>query len=418
MQESADFISGAAWALPFAGLLASFALGPLVWPHRWHRWEGRVAAGWALALALPLAVARGPEAAWTAIWQEVLGTYLPFASLLLALYAAGGGVLIRGVCRATPAGNTAFLALGTLVSGLIGTVAASMLLIHPMLAANAHRRRRFHLVLGFIILVANAGGALTPLGPPLYLGFLAGDGFFWPLLHLGPAVALLAGIVLGGVYATERYLARGEAPPPPRAPLRLRGAGNLALIGAVVGAVFAEGAFPGNRLALAGATIPAAQLAGAGFCLIVAAVSAEVTPRAIRAGNDFAWAPMVETAGFFLALFVTLVPVAPMLAGAGGRLGPQGLFWLTGALSAMLDNAPSYLMARGLADGTPGALAALSAGAVFFGGLTYLGNAPNLMLRAVAAHRGVRMPGFLAYAAIACAVLGPVLALLALVWVG
>ena len=426
------------WCLPFAGLLASFALGPLLAPRSWHRWEAPIAGFWAVALLAPLAATIGPGAALAAAWRDMLGTTLPFLALLLALYAAGGGVLLRGGFRGTPAGNTAFLALGTLAAGVMGTTAAAMVLIHPLLAANAHRKRKFHLVLGFILLVANAGGALSPLGPPLYLGFLRGVGFFWPLRHLGPPLALLAGLVLAIVFLWDRHLARAEAPTPPRAPFRLRGGWNLALIALIAATVFLEGVWPGGRIAVAGATIPAAQFAGIGVCLGAAALSAGLTPRAVRRGNDFSWRPMAEVAWFFLALFVTLMPIGPMLAagaagplgpaialasGGDGRPGPGALFWLTGGLSALLDNAPSYLMAWGLAGIGPGgagarALAALSAGAVFFGGLTYLGNAPNLVVRAIAAHRGVRMPGFLAYAALAALVLGPALVLLAVVWVG
>lgn len=451
MQPSTLVFPGLVWALPFAGLVASFALGPLLAPRWWHRWENRVAGAWTLALLGPLLIAAGPEAGLISVWRALLGTYLPFVSLLLALYAAGGGVLIRGGFRGTPAGNTAFLALGTLAAGVMGTTAAAMVLIHPLLAANAHRRRKFHLVLGFIVLVANAGGALSPLGPPLYLGFLRGVGFFWPLRVLGPPLALLAGFVLGVVFLLDRQFARTEPPAPPRVPLRLRGAWNLALIGLVAATVFAEGVAPrgmipggmiaGGAVSIGGARIPLARFAGIGVCLGVSVLSAAFTPRAVRRGNDFSWRPMAEVAWFFLALFVTLIPLGPMLAagpagplrgmitlasGGDGRPGAPALFWLTGGLSAVLDNAPSYLMAWGLAgvdaariDGAGGgrALSALSAGAVFFGGLTYLGNAPNLVVRAIAAHRGVRMPGFLAYAGLACLLLGPPLVLLAVVWV-
>ena len=401
------------WALPFAGLVASFALVPLAAPRWWHRHESHVALGWALALLGPRALVLGPQDAALEAWRLILADYLPFIALIAALYAAGGGVLIRGLSRGTPAGNVVVLALGTLTAGLVGTAAASLLLIHPLLRANAHRRRRFHLVLGFILLVANAGGALSPLGPPLFLGFLRGVPFFWPLRRLGPAVALVAAMVLGWVWAVDRVLAHSESPAPPRARFRLRGAGNLVLAVGLALSVVAEGWWPGPTLRMAGATIPAGQFAGVGACLMALAASAAFTPAAVRRANDFSWRPMADVAWFFLALFVTLGPIAALLTARA--VPPGALFWLTGGLSAVLDNAPSYLLGWHLAGGMSGGagLASVSAGAVFFGGLTYLGNAPNLVVRAVAAHGGVRMPGFLAYAAWAALGLGPALLLLA-----
>ncbi len=401
------------WALPFAGLVASFALAPLLAPRWWHRHESHVSLGWALALLAPRAVALGPLHALLEAWRLILADYLPFIALMAALYAAGGGVLIRGLTRGTPAGNVTLLALGTLAAGLMGTAAASLLLIHPLLRANAHRRRRFHLVLGFILLVANAGGGLSPLGPPLFLGFLRGVPFFWPLQRRGPPGARGPARGLGGGGVVERLLARGEPPAPPRARFRLRGTGNLVLAVGLALSVVAEGWRPGPLLRVAGATIPAGQFAGVGACLLALAASAAFTPAAVRRANDFSWRPMAEVAWFFLALFVTLGPVGALLTARAAP--PEALFWLTGGLSAVLDNAPSYLLGWRLAGGLPGSagLAAVAAGAVFFGGLTYLGNAPNLVVRAVAAHGGVRMPGFLAYAAWAALALGPALLLLA-----
>ncbi|MBW4092381.1 MAG: sodium:proton antiporter [Proteobacteria bacterium] len=432
---------GLVWALPFLGLLLSFALLPMLLPRWWHRRQTWVTLGWSLALLLPQAAIAGPAATAAAAWQDILGSYLPFVTLLLALYAAGGGVLVRGGFRGTPGGNTALMAVGTVAAGIMGTIGAAMVLIHPLLRANAHRQRKLHLVLVFIVLVANAGGALSPLGPPLYLGFLRGVPFFWPLLRLGPAVALMSGLVLGGFWLLDRRLARAEPlPAPPRERFRLRGAGNLVLILLVAVTVFAEGMFDAGTLRLAGATIPLARFAAIGVCIAVTALSAATTPGAVHEGNDFSWAPMAEVAWFFLALFLTMAPVLRMLAAGpagpfapvlalatdpAGQPRPAVLFWLTGALSAVLDNAPSYLMAWGLggvrpaalAGGSGRALAAISGGATLFGGLTYLGNAPNLMVRAIAAHRGVRMPGFLTYAACASAVVLPLLLLLTAVWV-
>jgi Na+/H+ antiporter NhaD/arsenite permease-like protein len=429
-----------AWGIPFAGLLASMAVLPIVAPRFWHRRMGVVAFAWGAVLLAQQVWASGPGAAVAAGWHALLVDYLPFIALLVALYTAGGGVLLRGGFAGTPLGNTAMLALGMALGVAMGTTGASMVLIHPLLRANAHRRRKVHLVLFLIVLVANASGALTPLGnPPLYLGLLHGVPFFWPARHLLAPLLLVAGALLVAFYLIDRHLAARE----PRAPVperfRVRGSGNMALILLVILVVLVQGFMPPTVVVLLGQPIAVAQLGGVAALLGVAAVSAAYTPRAIRQANDFTWHPMAEVAMLFAAIFVTIGPVVAMLqAGLGGplapllRLGQDGsgqpwplaYFWLTGILSAFLDNAPAYLVFFELAGirpaSLPGAdgvtLAAISAGAVFFGGLTYIGNAPNMMLRAIAAHRGVRMPGFFGFLLLASVLLLPVLALVSLLF--
>ncbi len=195
MQPTQDIL----WGVPFAGLLLSVALFPVVAPRFWQRRMAAVAFGWIVVLLVQEAVVTGPRVTAVTAWRAMLDEYLPFVTLLLGLYTAGGGILLRGGLRGTPAGNTALLALATLLGGVMGTIGASMVLIHPLLRANAHRNRKVHLVVFFIVLAGNAGGALSPLGPPLYIGFLEGVPFFWPLLHLGLPCLLLAGLELGAV---------------------------------------------------------------------------------------------------------------------------------------------------------------------------------------------------------------------------
>ncbi|MGH7152755.1 MAG: sodium:proton antiporter, partial [Acetobacteraceae bacterium] len=308
-------------------------------------------------------------------------------------------------------------------------------LIHPLIAANAHRTRKGHLVLFFIILVGNAGGALTPIGnPPLYMGFLEGVPFFWPLRHLGPPLAILAALLLALFHAVDRRLARREPAAPSREPLHVRGWHNAALIVIVVATVLLQARI-GGTLTLAGQSVPTGRVAAVLVFLAVTGVSILTTPRAVHRGNDFSWHPMAEVALLFAAILITIAPVLRMLeAGRAGPFAPvlallqdgQGrplpgaFFWLTGLLSAFLDNAQTYLVFLGLAEIRPDALhvapsvvlQAVSAGAVFFGALTYIGNAPNMMVRAIAAHRGVRMPGFFAFTAIAGEVLLPLFAVL------
>lgn len=430
---------GLPWAAPFLGVLLSIALLPMLAPRFWHRRMAWVAGFWVAALLVPEAASVGLGAAGKEAAHAVLIEYLPFVTLLLALYTAAGGVLVRGLISGTPAGNTGLLAGGTLLAGVMGTTGASMVLIHPLLRANAHRDRKMHLVLFFTVLVANAGGALSPLGdPPLYLGYLHGVPFFWPIRHLGPPLAVLAAMLLPLFYAIDRWLARREPSPPPRERLHVRGWHNVGLIVVILGMVLAQERI-GGTLTLAGQAVPTAQVIATLVFLAVTCASVLTTPRAVHQGNDFSWHPMIEVALLFVAIFITIGPALRMLeAGLSGPFAPVlalledsqghrlpiGFFWLTGALSAFLDNAPTYLVFFGLADVRPemlnGArnvlLEALSAGAVFFGGLTYIGNAPNMMVRGIAAHRGVRMPGFLGFLAMSAALLLPAFAVLTAVF--
>lgn len=416
------------------------ALFPIMAPRFWHRRMGFVAVAWSAALLAQQALAGGHGAAAAAAWRALLVDYLPFISLLLALYTTGGGVLLRGGPGGTPIGNTAMLTLGMAMGVVMGTTGASMVLIHPLLRANAHRRRKVHLVLFLIVLVANASGALTPLGnPPLYLGLLHGVPFFWPARHLVVPLAVVTGGLLACFYLIDRHLAAREPPPPQPERFRVRGWGNVALILLVVIVVLAEGYVPATSLVLLGQPVAVALLGSVGLLLAVTLVSIAITPRSIHQANDFTWHPMAEVAMLFAAIFITIGPVVAMLeAGLDGPLAPLlqfsrdgdgdpwplAFFWLTGILSAFLDNAPTYLVFFKLADIRPDALSgsqgvtltAISAGAVFFGGLTYIGNAPNMMLRAIAAHRGVRMPGFFGFTALASALLLPVLALVGFVF--
>lgn len=426
--------------LPFLGILLSIALLPMVAPRLWHRRMGAIAAFWSLALLLPLAMSAGLAEAMAAAWHAVLIEYLPFLLLLLALFATGGGILVRGGPSGRPASNTGLLALGMLLAGLMGTTGAAMVLIHPLLRANAYRRRKVHLVVFFTILVANAGGATTPLGdPPLYLGFLHGVPFEWPARHLTPPLLLLSVPLLLIFYVLDHLLSRDDSEPSEVEPLRLRGWLNVVLLLLVVATVVAQGLWRPGRVSLLGQPIGVERLVGMAIMLAVAMASVAWTPRAVRQANMFTWAPLAEVAKLFIAIFITIGPVMTILAaglegplgpllrftqGADGQDLPYAYFWLSGVLSAFLDNAPTYLVFFELAGGDPTVLTgplnhvlkAVSAGAVFFGALTYIGNAPNMMVRSIASHRGVHMPGFFAFTAWTTALLLPLFVVLTLVF--
>jgi Na+/H+ antiporter NhaD/arsenite permease-like protein len=283
----------------------------------------------------------------------------------------------------------------------------------------------------FILLVANAGGATTPLGdPPLYIGFLRGVPFQWPLINLFEPLLWIAVPLLIIFYFVDRRMARSDPPAPPAKPLQLIGWPNVALVGCVVVTVLAQGVLRLPEIDLFGQQIGVERLAGIVVFLIIAVVSVRVTPAGVREANDFSWHPILEVAILFAAIFITITPVGTALhAGFDGPMAPllqmtlnsQGApepwayFWLTGILSAYLDNAPTYLVFFQLAEIDPDnlvglsstVLIAISAGAVFFGALTYIGNAPNMMVRAIATQRGVKMPGFFPYTAMAGALLLP-----------
>ena len=434
-----------AWGLPFAGLLLSIALLPLVAGHIWHLHYGKIAAAWAAALVLPFALAFGIGPTLVEVRHILLQDYLPFMALLLALYTTGGGVLLRGRLVGTPAVNTALLAAGTLAASVMGTTGASIVFLPPLLRANAFRRRKVHSFVFFIFLVSNIGGALTPLGdPPLYLGFLKGVGFFWTMQHLAAEFLVCAVLLLGLYWLLDRLAWAKEKPVPPalregEAGLHIRGRRNLALLGAVLGVVLLQGVWQPGPVDLLGEKVGLERLLAVAAFLAITVVSFRVTPIALREENGFGWGAMVEVAKLFAAIFTCMAPLLAILragrdgaaAGlvalttdAGGAPVPAAYFWLSGILSSFLDNAPTYLVFFNLAGGDaarlmgPDAavLAAISCGAVFMGANSYIGNAPNFMVKAMAERAGVRMPGFFGYCLWAAAVLWPLFALITLVF--
>ncbi|MBV8035211.1 sodium:proton antiporter [Roseateles sp.] len=431
---------GLAWAAPFAGLLLSIAVLPLATPALWHHHFGKIAAAWTLALLLPFTLAFGAAATGGVLVHTLVEEYLPFTILLCALYTTAGGIFIRGNLRGSPALNAGLMALGALLASFMGTTGACMLLIRPLIRANDNRRHNAHVVVFFIFIVGNVGGALTPLGdPPLFLGFLQGVGFFWTLGQLLPETLFLVGALLAVFWAIDAWLYRREGvtrpdPTPDTAALGLEGAINLLPLAVAVGLVLMSGYWkPGIVFDLWGTPLPLQALARDLGLVAVTAWSLWITPAGVRGKNRFSWAPMREVAKLFIAIFLTMVPVMAMLkagpAGvfapvAGSLDSPWAYFWLTGGLSSVLDNAPTYLAFFNLAGGDAqrlmgeGAamLAAISGGAVFMGAMTYIGNAPNFMVKAIAEERGVKMPSFGGYLLWSCAVLLPLLFVMAWIW--
>ena len=429
------------WALPFVGVLVSIALGPLLFPKIWRRHSGKISAGWAALTIGSIALAFGAPAALAAFVHAMLGDYLSFILLLFALYTTAGGILVTGTLRGAPLTNAATLALGALMASVVGTTGAAMILIRPLLRANADRTHNAHVVVFFIILVGNVGGALSPLGdPPLFAGFLRGVDFFWPVRNLWEQTALVAVLLLGAFFAFDwwRYREDARKPRPASEPIGVHGAINFLFLALIIASILVSAEWkPGVSFDVYGTKVELQNLVRDASLAIIAALSLWTTPDTHRRANDFTWEPIVEVAKLFAGIFIAIVPVMTMLqAGRNGAFwwllsavsardgSPHEVayFWLTGLLSALLDNVPTYLVffelaggdARELTGPLAGTLASISMGAVYMGALTYIGNAPNYMVYAIAQQHGVRMPNFFAYMLWAGAALVPLFALLTL----
>jgi len=438
---------GIGWGIPFVGMLLSIALLPLVALRIWHHHYGKIAVGWAALTLLPLAAMHGPAAALDLAAHTLLLEFLPFIIFIGTLYVVAGGIHVRGNLHGSPGLNTGILAIGAVLASLMGTTGAAMLLIRPLIRANDNRFYRVHTIVFFVFIVANIGGSLTPLGdPPLFLGFLKGVSFFWTLEHMLAPMLFALVILLLLFFVIDSWLYRKDLErglkrdPTPDSPLHIEGVANFGLLLLVIGAVLMSGlARTGIEVQVLGQHLVLEGLMRDAALVVIAAVSMAVTKKSTRKANHFGWAPIEEVAKLFLGIFLTMAPVLLMLkSGTDGAFAPlvrlvtdeagQPLnamyFWLAGALSSFLDNAPTYLVFFNLAGGDPQelmttlapTLLAISAGAVFMGANTYIGNAPNFMVKAIAEERGIRMPGFFGYMLWSGAILLPIFAAMTFVF--
>ena len=434
------------WAIfPFLAYLLLIALVPIVFGRFWGSNRNKVIV--ALVVSSPVLVHLLAAPHGGALLGRTTCDYLSFMALLAALFTISGGICLHGALVGSPVSNTAFLAVGAFLGSVVGTTGASVLLIRPLLRANARRASSTHVVVFFIFIVSNGAGLLTPLGdPPLFLGFLRGVPFTWTF-RLFPQWALVNGALLTIFAAIDSFqLARERRRIAPRrattpahasldttGPLRVEGGLNLLWLAGMVGFVFLMGSY-GERLLGDGALRAAVQISGMlGFALL----SFNATAAHVHEINRFSWEPVLEVAAVFVGVFITMVPAMSFLAERGSALGitkPWQFFWASGALSSVLDNAPTYLMFASLATGVaggPGAtalspdnlgalaahpvgrelLTAISCGAVFMGAVTYMGNGPNFMVKAIAEQHRVRMPSFFGYTLWSFAILMPIFAI-------
>ena len=436
--------------LPFALILLSIAVFPLVAPHWWehNRNKAIVSALLAAPVAAYLILVWGPEG--REVLDEKILEYVSFIVLLAALFVISGGIYLQGSFSGTPLVNTVFMGIGAVLANLIGTTGASVLLIRPLMRANKSRQRKAHVIIFFIFVVANCAGLLTPLGdPPLFLGFLKGVPFEWTM-RLWPQWLLVNAILLTVFNVWDQIVLDREERERPGSqleevmkhePFRIHGGLNgLFLLGIILTVLAA-----GKGVGTGGGEWPYGIKEG---LMALLAVAAYATTRAeYREKNRFTFGPIVEVAVLFAGIFVTMAPALVILNAWGqGQREVLGLgfglthswhfFWSTGALSSFLDNAPTYLTFGATAAGLEGVpatgrflaaflergpeavrlLTAISCGAVFMGANTYIGNGPNFMVKAIAEENGIRMPGFFGYMLYSGAVLIPVFVIVTLIF--
>jgi Na+/H+ antiporter NhaD/arsenite permease-like protein len=439
-------------ALPFVGILLSIALLPLFAPVFWHHHFGKITLTWSALFAVPFLLSYSGNAL-QAILHVYIIDYIPFIILLGGLFTISGGIYLRGNLSGTPLINTLLLLIGTLLASLIGTTGASMLLIRPIIRANRHRKIKVPIIIFFIFLVSNIGGSLTPLGdPPLFLGFLHGVPFFWTL-NLIPIMGAASVLLLILYFAIDRYHYRKEGYPKAdyasKERLRIEGAHNFLFLGGIVGSVLLSGLWKAGEIAILGIAIGWQDIARDLIILLMVWLSLLTTRKQIHHENGFTWFPIKEVAILFFGIFMTIIPALAMLrAGENGHLAglvtlvrePWHFFWASGGLSSFLDNAPTYLtffnlslgrlgltefqmvdILRGVGDSDLGRqfimeLKAVSAGAVFMGANSYIGNAPNFMVRSIAEENKIQMPSFFGYMKWSVGILVPIFIILTFIF--
>ena len=419
--------------IPFAGMLLSIAIFPLIKEEWWEKHKPWVVAFWSLLFLIPFAIAFGRHVALEHLIEVTLGDYLTFIVLLFGLFCVAGNISLQGDLAGNPKVNVVLLLIGTLLSSWIGTTGASMLLVRPMIKMNSWRKNKSHIMVFFIFLISNMGGCLTPIGdPPHLMGFMRGVPFFWSM-HLFPILIFNMVIMLTVFYfldrrAYRRDIAIGMRPDisKPKTEFKVNGLHNIIFMVMIVAAVILSGTLPtlpafqdasGNVLGIhifGEVQLSYPSLIEIAIILLSALLSFKTTKSEVRTKNHFTWGAIEEVAVLFIGIFITMQPALMILKAKGAELGltnPLEMFWATGALSSFLDNTPTYLVFLTTA-GTLGAtsgiattvgtiavkmLMAISCGAVFMGANTYIGNAPNYMVKSISDENGIKMPSFFGY---------------------
>ena len=432
-EDKEGMMMNLAFCIPFAGLLLCIAVLPLVKAEWWEAHQPHAIVFWSLLFVLPFAFVYGPGQAFEKVLECIVDDYLTFIILLFGLFCVSGNITLEGDLAGSPRINVGLLLIGTMLSSWIGTTGASMLMVRPIIKMNAWRKRRSHIMVFFIFLISNIGGCLTPIGdPPLLMGFMRGVPFFWSL-HLFPVLLFNVVILLTIFYFLDRRayrkdIAEGLKPDisKPGTEVHILGLHNLIFLAMIVAAVILSGTLPGmaafqdaegtvRGIHLFGeVTLTYPALIEVVIILVAAFLSFKTTSVEIRRKNHFTWGAIQEVAVLFVGIFITMQPALMILKANGASLGlnkPFEMFWVTGCLSSFLDNTPTYLVflttagALGFTEGMPtilgtvpvAMLEAISCGAVFMGANTYIGNAPNFMVKSISDENGIRMPSFFGY---------------------
>lgn len=419
--------------IPFAGLLLSIAVMPLIKGEWWESHQPLVVGFWILLMLVPFAFVYGPHKAAETVLECTVNDYLTFIVLLFGLFCVSGNITMEGDFAGSPRINVGLLALGTLLASCIGTTGASMLMVRPVIKMNSWRKRKSHIMVFFIFMVSNMGGCLTPIGdPPLLMGFMRGVPFFWSM-HLFPVLIFNMAILLFVFYHLDKWayrkdIARGRKPDisKPGTEFSIDGLHNIVFLVMIVAAVILSGVLPGmSAFQDASGNVRGIHIFGEVtltfpamieivLILLAAWLSFRTTKSEIRRRNHFTWGAIKEVAVLFIGIFITMQPALMLLKAVGPELGvtePFQMFWATGTLSSFLDNTPTYLVflttagtlgftqgiATSLGTVPQKVLSAVSCGAVFMGANTYIGNAPNFMVKSISDENGVNMPSFFGY---------------------
>ena len=433
------------YIIPFIGILLSIAIVPLVAEKFWHHNFGKISLFWALLFIIPFIYNYSFNLAFYEFLHVILLEYIPFIVLLLSLYTVGGGICIKGNLVGTPKLNFIILLIGTILSSWMGTTGSAMLLIRPLIRANAWRENKTHVIVFFIFLVANVGGSLTPLGdPPLFLGFLQGVSFFWTTKALFVPMVIVSILLLFIFYFVDSFYFKKEFDQKPltsKIDLSIEGKINFVFLLGVVSAVLLSGFWnPHLDFTIFGVHLALQNVVRDIILIVITLLSLKLTANNVREANSFTWFPIVEVAKLFAGIFITIIPaIAILKAGQNGSLAfiinlvtdqstklpiNSMYFWLTGILSSFLDNAPTYLVFFNTAGGDAlelmstleTTLLAISCGAVFMGAMTYIGNAPNFMVKSIAEENNINMPSFFGYMIWSVTILVPIFIIISYIY--